>query len=145
MKYFVDKEAGIVKATIDNCDKDVYKLVLKRAKNPYLFNPVVLYEVLKLKKKYVGVAKCAPDDVFNEEIGRIMAARRASLKYEKDRTKALHRFMEHFFNLMEVEEDQEERERVARVREEDSHNIVDIYEDIKFKDIYENMKLNVEN
>lgn len=145
MKYFVDKEAGIVKATIDNCDKDVYKLVLKRVKNPYLFNPVVLYEVLKLKKKYVGVAKCAPGDVFNEEIGRIMAARRASLKYEKDRTKALHRFMEHFFNLMEVEIDQEERERVARVREEDSHNIVDIYEDMKFKDIYENMKLNVEN
>lgn len=145
MKYFVDKEAGIVKATIDNCDKDVYKLVLKRAKNPCLFNPVVLYEVLKLKKKYVGVAKCAPGDVFNEEIGRIMAARRASLKYEKDRTKALHRFMEHFFNLMEVEMDQEERERVARVREEDSHNIVDIYEDMKFKDIYENMKLNVEN
>lgn len=145
MKYFVDKEAGIVKATIDNCDKDVYKLVLKRVKNPYLFNPVVLYEVLKLKKKYVGVAKCAPGDVFNEEIGRIMAARRASLKYEKDRTKALHRFMEHFFNLMEVEMDQEERERVARVREEDSHNIVDIYEDMKFKDIYENMKLNVEN
>ncbi len=145
MKYFVDKEAGIVKATIDNCDKDVYKLVLKRVKNPYLFNPVVLYEVLKLKKKYVGVAKCAPGDVFNEEIGRIMAARRASLKYEKDRTKALHRFMEHFFNLMEVEMDQEERERVARVRDEDSHNIVDIYEDMKFKDIYENMKLNVEN
>lgn len=145
MKYFVDKEAGIVKATIDNCDKDVYKLVLKRAKNPHLFNPVVLYEVLKLKKKYVGVAKCAPGDVFNEEIGRIMAARRASLKYEKDRTKALHRFMEHFFNLMEVEMDQEERERVARVREEDSHNIVDIYEDMKFKDIYENMKLNVED
>ena len=145
MKYFVDKEAGIVKATIDNCDKDVYKLVLKRTKNPYLFNPVVLYEVLKLKKKYVGVAKCAPGDVFNEEIGRIMAARRASLKYEKDRTKALHRFMEHFFNLMEVEMDQEERERVARVRDEDSHNIVDIYEDMKFKDIYENMKLNVEN
>ena len=74
-----------------------------------------------------------------------MAARRASLKYEKDRTKALHRFMEHFFNLMEVEMDQEERERVARVRDEDSHNIVDIYEDMKFKDIYENMKLNVEN
>lgn len=145
MKYFVDKEAGIVKATIDNCDKDVYKLVLKRAKNSYLFNPVVLYEVLKLKKKYVGVAKCAPGDVFNEEIGRIMAARRASLKYEKDRTKALHRFMEHFFNLMEVEMDQEERERVARVREEDSHNIVDIYEDMKFKDIYENMKFNAEN
>ena len=145
MKYFVDKEAGIVKATIDNCDKDVYKLVLKRVKNPYLFNPVVLYEVLKLKKKYVGVAKCAPGDVFNEEIGRIMAARRASLKYEKDRTKALHRFMEHFFNLMKVEMDQEERERVARVRDEDSHNIVDIYEDMKFKDIYENMKLNVEN
>ena len=145
MKYFVDKEAGIVKATIDNCDKDVYKLVLKRVKNPYLFNPVVLYEVLKLKKKYVGVAKCAPGDVFNEEIGRIMAARRASLKYEKDRTKALHRFMEHFFNLMEVEMDQEERERAARVRDEDSHNIVDIYEDMKFKDIYENMKLNVEN
>ena len=145
MKYFVDKEAGIVKATIDNCDKDVYKLVLKRTKNPYLFNPVVLYEVLKLKKKYVGVAKCAPGDVFNEEIGRIMAARRASLKYEKDRTKALHRFMEHFFNLMEVEMNQEERERVARVRDEDSHNIVDIYEDMKFKDIYENMKLNVEN
>lgn len=145
MKYFVDKEAGIVKATIDNCDKDVYKLVLKRAKNPHFFNPVVLYEVLKLKKKYVGVAKCAPGDVFNEEIGRIMAARRASLKYEKDRTKALHRFMEHFFNLMEVEMDQEERERVARVREEDSHNIVDIYEDMKFKDIYENMKLDVED
>lgn len=145
MKYFVDKEAGIVKATIDNCDKDVYKLVLKRVKNPYLFNPVVLYEVLKLKKKYVGVAKCAPGDVFNEEIGRIMAARRASLKYEKDRTKALHRFMEHFFNLMEIEMDQEEREQVARVRDEDSHNIVDIYEDMKFKDIYENMKLNVEN
>lgn len=132
MKYFVDKEAGIVKATIDNCDKDVYKLILKRAKNSYLFNPVVLYEVLKLKKKYVGVAKCAPGDVFNEKIGRIMAARRASLKYEKDRTKALHRFMEHFFDLMEVEMDQEERERVARVREEDSHNIVDIYEDMEF-------------
>lgn len=130
MKYFVDKEAGIVKATIDNCDKDVYKLILKKTKNPYLFNPVVLYEVLKLKKKYVGVAKCAPGDVFNEKIGRIMAARRASLKYEKDRTKALHRFMEHFFNLVEVEMDQEERERVARVREEDSHNIVDIYEDM---------------
>ena len=138
MKYFVDKEAGIVKATIDNCDKDVYKLVLKRVKNPYLFNPVVLYEVLKLKKKYVGVAKCAPGDVFNEEIGRIMAARRASLKYEKDRTKALHRFMEHFFNLMEVEMDQEERERVARVRDEDSHNIVDIYEDMKFNVDVEN-------
>ena len=138
MKYFVDKEAGIVKATIDNCDKDVYKLVLKRAKNPQLFNPVVLYEVLKLKKKYVGVAKCAPGDVFNEEIGRIMAARRASLKYEKDRTKALHRFMEHFFNLMEVEMDQEERERVARVREGDSHNIVDIYEDMKFNVDVEN-------
>lgn len=132
MKYFVDKEAGIVKATIDNCDKDVYKLVMKRVKNPYLFNPVTLYEVLRLKKKYVGVAKCAPGDVFNEKIGRIMAARRASLKYEKDRTKALHRFMEHFFNLVEVEMDQEERERVARVREEDSHNIVDIYEDMEF-------------
>ena len=130
MKYFVDKEAGVVKATIDGCDKDVYKLVLKRMKIAHLFNPVVLYDVLKLNKRYVGVAKCAPTDTFNEEIGRIMAARRASVKYERARLKALERLQKYLEEVLWIEIDQRDRWALAEVRNEDTKNIVDIYEQL---------------
>lgn len=130
MRYFVDKENGIVKATIDGCDKDVYKLVLKRMKIAHLFNPVVLYDVLKLNKRYVGVAKCAPTDTFNEEIGRIMAARRASVKYERARLKAIERLQKYLEEILWIEIDQRDRWTLAEVRNEDSKNIVDIYEQL---------------
>lgn len=129
MKYFVDKDRRIVKATIDNCEGDVFKLVNKRITLKNLFNPVVLYEVLKLKKKYIGVAKCSPSDEFNEEIGRIIAARRASEKYEKDRKKVIERFCEYVnWPITEIEFDQSDRTMLAEVRANDTKNIVDLYE-----------------
>ena len=96
----------------------------------HLFNPVVLYDVLKLNKRYVGVAKCAPTDTFNEEIGRIMAARRASVKYERARLKAIERLQKYLEEVLWIEVDQRDRWALAEVRNEDSKNIVDIYEQL---------------
>lgn len=131
MKYFVDKERGIVKAAIDNCENDIYNFYMKRVKVNDLFNPVVLKNLLKLKKKYVGVAKCSPNDVFNEELGRLIAARRASEKYERDRLKIFTKFVEIAGVPMSfVLDEQDKRTTLAEVRSRDTENIVDIYENL---------------
>lgn len=76
MMFKVDKKHGVVVCTLYNC-KDI---PLKRI-DKYLTN-MSIRDASKycIKDKYTGVAKCAPDDKFDEEHGKKLALRRAKNK-----------------------------------------------------------------
>lgn len=95
-KYYVNREKKTVVAVIRDCKDDLCDYVeshLKRDGNQML---VLSFgggmDKLYLKDKYVGTARCDDEDNFDEEKGKKLAAQRASLKYEEDRSRKMSSF-----------------------------------------------------
>lgn len=110
MRYVVNAKKRTVVAIIDGCKFDLVRYVNKYLPSKYGISP----EELFLDEKYIGIAKCSPTDIFNEKVGKVLAARRAQRKYEKDRTgKMLKCCTEIFDNLDSALHDQYERYNVA--------------------------------
>lgn len=66
-------------------------------------------------KPVVGVAKCAPEDVFNVEYGKKLARLRCDLKVAKKRLKSEHRKFETAYNKMNLAQ-AEVRRRIRYMR-----------------------------
>lgn len=93
IKYTVDKEKGIVTAEIDGCENDVLRLLEKACKTKFIGinQKAEIEKAAQISGSFKGVAKCHPDDLFDEELGKNIAKSRMLNKYHEARIKALNR------------------------------------------------------
>ena len=95
MRYNVDRSKRTVTATIENCECDLFRWVVKRF-GPINYSSKLAMALEEYSRKnldipdsFVGKAVCAEEDEFDVETGKILAARRAQEKYEKARMRIL--------------------------------------------------------
>lgn len=89
-EYVVDKENGVCICYIRNAKRDALEEFYTRtgisiyypSENKFL-----------MKDSYKGIAKCAPDDEFSEEVGVDLAFERAYGKYMKAKKKLILRMI----------------------------------------------------
>ncbi len=85
-KFFVDEEKRTVVCVIENTRNKVLDFfnistIWDRATQEVTFDPnSVLYKKLCLPERFIGKAVCAPEDEWDEEVGRIIAFDRAKYK-----------------------------------------------------------------
>lgn len=89
IKYFINKEKGIIVAVLEDCEDDFYDYML--TKDPAFS---ILDEHLPMREKYIGKAKCCSSDNFDEEYGKELARTRLLLKYYEDFTKCFYCYKE---------------------------------------------------
>jgi hypothetical protein len=95
MRYDVDRSKRTVTATIENCQSDLFRWVIKRFGSTNLSPKLAIAleeysrKNLDIPDSFVGKAVCAEEDEFDVETGKILAARRAQEKYEKARMRVL--------------------------------------------------------
>ena len=91
MRYDVDRSKRTVTATIEGCESDLFRWVIKRFGSIDLVIALEEYsrKNLDIPNSFVGKAVCAEEDEFDVETGKILAARRAQEKYEKVRMRVL--------------------------------------------------------
>lgn len=104
MKYIVKENEGIVVAIIDDCKEDFLRFFVRNFPQEYQQSARLFATVGNkafLRHKYVGVAKCAKEDIFDVEKGKKLAAKRAILKYEVDRQKKMDYLFRTWYNCFE--------------------------------------------
>ena len=73
IEYFVNRERGIVVCKINNCewiaDDRINKYLPKSTR--------CLSDDYRIAETFTGIAKCAPEDTFDEEYGKKLALTRA--------------------------------------------------------------------
>ena len=95
MRYDVDRSKRTVTATIENCQSDLFRWVIKRFGSTNLSPKLAITleeysrKNLDIPDSCVGKAVCAEEDEFDVETGKILAARRAQEKYERVRMRVL--------------------------------------------------------
>ena len=76
--YKINKEKRVIVCTVTDCTHIATGRIYKYAKH-------YMYEYADIiKDKYVGVAKCSPEDEWDEEKGKRLALIRAKRKRSKD-------------------------------------------------------------
>lgn len=92
-KKFVNKEKGIVTVVLEDCKNDAWNTIQKRTT---LFDcSGDEYFYASMPDRFVGVAKCIGDDVFNEEKGFEIASKKAMAKHKKAHTAAIKRWQDY--------------------------------------------------
>ena len=82
-KYYVNEEKRTVVCTIECSEWDAFDYI--EGSDIVISVPgqsKALYKHGRMPSKFVGIAKCAPDDKFDEHIGRLLAFNRAKGKYD---------------------------------------------------------------
>lgn len=87
-RYVVNEEKRTVACIIYDCECDLLDFVCKHSigQLPISF---INGEDWILSSHYSGVAKCAPEDIFDAKIGKDLAYKRARKKYERARMNKL--------------------------------------------------------
>lgn len=83
VKYVVDTEARTVTATLEDCHDDVVKTFNRRLGDSVFNKEDTFYKAAQIPNTFVGVAKCHPDDTFDEEEGKQLAKKRLLDNYHK--------------------------------------------------------------
>ena len=90
IKYVVNKENGLVICVLEKCsripEKRIKRYMGKRFKVPN-------YDRYKIRDTYRGVARCASDDTFDEEVGKKIALKKAKEKRARAINRAMNTFM----------------------------------------------------
>ena len=82
-KYYVNEEKRTIVCTIECSEWDAFDYLEKSDIVISVSGPRnTLYKYGKMPSKFVGIAKCAPGDKFDEHIGRLLAFNRAKGKYD---------------------------------------------------------------
>ena len=89
LKVNVIKDQGKIIACLSGCEYDAYNIIRKRLPDYVAVCP----EATAIKPMYKAVAKCHPDDTFDEEYGVKLARDRVIAKYNKDVKKVLSAFV----------------------------------------------------
>jgi len=85
-RFIVDQEKRKVICIIDNTENKLFDFidygfgVWYNPKCPLEFGHTIM-EKLRMPRRFTGVATCAPDDEWNEEIGRAIAYGKAKYKF----------------------------------------------------------------
>lgn len=94
IKYFINPESRYVTCVIHGCKDDPWTWYID-AKGAW--KPRFVYdwcdECYQIKNDYVGIAKCAPDDIFDEKTGMKLAYRRAHAKRQGDMKQVMQRVL----------------------------------------------------
>ena len=86
-KYYVNEEKRTVVCTIESSDWDAVDFFEKSYNQTIVSNSVL--KKAAMPRRFVGIAKCAPEDTFDEHIGRVIAFDRAKYKYDHAFIKAV--------------------------------------------------------
>ncbi len=78
-KYYINEEKRTVVCIINSRPYDALDFVYKSGLN---FNAREENRIRLLPTRFVGVAKCAPEDTYDEHIGKLIAFDRAKEKYD---------------------------------------------------------------
>ena len=79
MKFKVDKERGVVVCALYNCRYIAVNRIEKYC-NDIIVPVDWMPEEYYIHDTYIGIAKCAPEDEFDEEYGKRLALTRAKVK-----------------------------------------------------------------
>lgn len=94
LQYIINEEKRTVTCIAWDCENDLIEHLLKKSSDSFTLDTLVHnYETLLLKHKYVGTAKCSPEDTFDVEIGKKIARAKMREKYTRDKFKAIDNFM----------------------------------------------------
>ena len=78
--YYVNEEKRIVTCVINNT-KPMFMEFIKdfalKYRNPDVFVNVSTWQKFEMPARFVGIARCHPDDVFDPSLGKIIAYSRA--------------------------------------------------------------------
>lgn len=106
MKFFVNEEKRTVVAIIEYCRDDFRNRI---SKNPF-YNVLYVVEDYKsgewtwMQDSYKGIAKCSPQDEFDVEIGKTIAANRALRRYYSDLRNKYARFIGMLDEIIDIAE-----------------------------------------
>lgn len=91
IKYYVNEKKRMVVAVLGGVDENVSEdALIYYFKNCGRFIREIAYnQSFYIKNKYVGVAKCHPDDAFDVETGKEIAKAKCLSKYYRDRDRAV--------------------------------------------------------
>lgn len=125
IKYSVNKDKKTCVCYLDDCECDIYSTLTLEEKK--------LFEAFdidpRIKNCYVGKAKCADGDVFDEEYGKALARKRMLRKYHWDCAKvyteisgAINKIFTKFndksiYSMLKV------REKLDSIKEQVEHNV----------------------
>lgn len=91
VEYFINEEKKVVVAKIFGCYNGLYCDLCNAG------YPDVNIDYLEdMDDAVVGKATCSPDDVFDVEIGKKIAFKRAYMKYTRQKIRALNNYMKGF-------------------------------------------------
>ena len=93
-KFHVDKENGVVVCIITMDEDDIIGNRIQK----YDLWGVAWDSYRQLSKRFVGVAKCAPEDEFDETYGKRLAEYRACVKRQKYVNKFLRKYIGSIIN-----------------------------------------------
>ena len=85
-KFYVNKEKGTIACVINIVDDRPIQYAAHNFLSELEYNGIQIWPQIKskLRTSYVGLAKCSPQDEWNEEIGRKIAFARAKIAFYKD-------------------------------------------------------------
>lgn len=89
--YYINEEKGVVVCVLTGCDCDAFSAITK-----YSGDYISTYMTdVRMRNDYVGIAKCAPEDAFDEKFGMKLAYKRANGKREGDMKVQIRRHLKH--------------------------------------------------
>lgn len=100
VRHYVNKEKRMVIAVAEDCELDAVIRILKRMQGTVSIDDNLL-RTATMHNKYVAVARCHPNDVFDEAEGRRIADERLNEKLEAARTRAVNRWKKHHLAMMD--------------------------------------------
>lgn len=96
MTYYINKEKRTVVCKKTGCEFDIVNLI-ENISGCYTIPPEMSVKDVLLNSTYTGIAKCNPEDKWDEEKGMEIARKRMLLKYYKDKEKKTETY-ENLFN-----------------------------------------------
>lgn len=116
--YLINQEERTIVAVLEGTAYDVLQQLNKRvAAGIGLGLKQRGYGGLGLKDTYKGIAKCHPNDLWDEEVGREIAKQRALAKYRRHRVRVLSEWL------------QTAEQRLSEIASLEQKWVEDIYED----------------
>lgn len=98
------KEQGIVKAIIYDCQWDAVEkirvCIMQPATSHMTIDPMWKSDYM-MRKSYSAIAKCAPGDTYDFEVGKTIALNKLSEKYNKAINRRVALFVKHMTKAIE--------------------------------------------
>ena len=81
VKYYVNRDKRTVVCVLSGCRWNACNRITKQVQNyEYFINPLGEF---RIKDEYVGIAKCSPEDTWDEDYGQKLAFARARKKRDE--------------------------------------------------------------